>query len=101
MLGGVRFIRQPPCPRGWGNLDQTSTARSPAFPPGFSISTPLPARAARSGRRSYDAGKSDVMSPGCLLDGIRPGWEADLHLTRERHLCHAAPGIRPGFGEPG
>jgi hypothetical protein len=27
------------------------------------------AKAARSGRRSYYTGRSDVMSPGCLMDG--------------------------------
>ena len=25
-----------------------------------------------------------------LLDGIRPGWESDLRMSRERHLCHTA-----------
>ena len=24
-----------------------------------------------------------------LIDGMRPGWESDLRMTRERHLCHA------------
>jgi hypothetical protein len=24
-----------------------------------------------------------------LLDGTRPGWESDLRMSRERHLCHA------------
>jgi hypothetical protein len=23
-----------------------------------------------------------------LLDGTRPGWESDLRMSRERHLCH-------------
>jgi hypothetical protein len=27
-----------------------------------------------------------------LLDGTRPGWESDLRMSRERHLCHVAPG---------
>ena len=29
-----------------------------------------------------------------LLDGMRPGWEADLRMVRERHLhlCHAGAG---------
>ncbi len=30
-----------------------------------------------------------------LLDGIRPGWESDLRMSRERHLCHAASGPEP------
>lgn len=25
-----------------------------------------------------------------LLDGIRPGWESDLRMSRERHLCHTS-----------
>ena len=25
-----------------------------------------------------------------LLDGIRPGWESDLRMSRERHACHVA-----------
>jgi hypothetical protein len=25
-----------------------------------------------------------------LIDGMRPGWESDLRMTRERHLCHAS-----------
>ena len=24
-----------------------------------------------------------------LMDGHRPGWESDLRMTRERHLCHS------------
>ncbi|MBN8459338.1 MAG: hypothetical protein J0M04_16030 [Verrucomicrobia bacterium] len=35
-----------------------------------------------------------------LLDGIRPGWEADLRMVRERHLCHAAQGGSPQYHEP-
>ncbi|QTN34168.1 hypothetical protein HZ994_18195 [Akkermansiaceae bacterium] len=27
-----------------------------------------------------------------LLDGVRPGWESDLRMSRERHLCHVARG---------
>jgi hypothetical protein len=27
-----------------------------------------------------------------LLDGIRPGWESDLRMSRERHLCQVAGG---------
>ena len=27
-----------------------------------------------------------------LLDGIRPGWESDLRMSRERHLCHVSAG---------
>ena len=27
-----------------------------------------------------------------LLGGTRPGWEADLRMCRERHLCHASAG---------
>jgi DNA-directed RNA polymerase specialized sigma24 family protein len=27
-----------------------------------------------------------------LLDGIRPGWESDLRMSRERHHCHATSG---------
>jgi hypothetical protein len=27
-----------------------------------------------------------------LLDGIRPDWESDLRMSRERHLCHVATG---------
>jgi len=27
-----------------------------------------------------------------LLDGTRPGWESDLRMSRERHLCHATLG---------
>ena len=35
-------------------------------------------RAARSGRRSYSAGRTDVMSPGCLIDGrARHEWLDD------------------------
>ncbi len=26
-----------------------------------------------------------------LLDGTRPGWESDLRMSRERHLCNATP----------
>jgi len=36
------------------------------------------AKAARSGRRSYYAGRSDVMSPGCQIDGMaRHDWLDD------------------------
>ena len=31
-----------------------------------------------------------------LLDGTRPGWEADLRQTRERHLCHVSTGRETG-----
>jgi hypothetical protein len=27
-----------------------------------------------------------------LLDGMRPGWESDLRMSRERHLCHVESG---------
>lgn len=27
-----------------------------------------------------------------LLDGTRPGWESDLRMSRERHLCHVTSG---------
>ncbi len=27
-----------------------------------------------------------------LLDGVRPSWESDLRMSRERHLCHVASG---------
>ena len=27
-----------------------------------------------------------------LLDGVRPGWESNLRMSRERHLCHVASG---------
>jgi hypothetical protein len=27
-----------------------------------------------------------------LLDGIRPGWQSDLRMSRERHLCHVSAG---------
>jgi hypothetical protein len=27
-----------------------------------------------------------------LLDGVRPGWESDLRMSRERHLCHVSAG---------
>jgi hypothetical protein len=27
-----------------------------------------------------------------LLDGIRPGWESDLRMVRQRHLCHVGSG---------
>ena len=27
-----------------------------------------------------------------LLDGMRPGWESDLRMLRQRHLCHAESG---------
>ncbi len=27
-----------------------------------------------------------------LLDGTRPGWESDLRMSRERHLCQVASG---------
>jgi hypothetical protein len=27
-----------------------------------------------------------------LIDGIRPGWESDLRMSRERHLCHVSAG---------
>ena len=30
-----------------------------------------------------------------LLDGARPGWESDLRISRERHLCHAASRPEP------
>jgi len=30
-----------------------------------------------------------------LLDGIRPGWESDLRMSRERHLCHATQRPEP------
>jgi DNA-directed RNA polymerase specialized sigma24 family protein len=28
-----------------------------------------------------------------LLDGVKPGWESDLRMSRERHLCHVATGL--------
>lgn len=27
-----------------------------------------------------------------LLDGVRPDWESDLRMSRERHLCHVVTG---------
>lgn len=36
----------------------------------------------------------------CLLDGIRPGWEAGLRASRERHLCHSALGDRTPVAAP-
>ena len=27
-----------------------------------------------------------------LLDGMRPGWESDLRMSRERHRCHVSAG---------
>ena len=27
-----------------------------------------------------------------LLDGVKPGWESDLRMSRARHLCHVANG---------
>jgi hypothetical protein len=27
-----------------------------------------------------------------LIDGMRPGWESDLRMSRERHLCHVSAG---------
>jgi len=35
-----------------------------------------------------------------LLDGIRPGWEADLRQTRERHLHLCEAGAGHGVAEP-
>ena len=29
-----------------------------------------------------------------LIDGIRPGWESDLRISRERHLCHVSSDLR-------
>jgi DNA-directed RNA polymerase specialized sigma24 family protein len=35
-----------------------------------------------------------------LLDGRRPGWESDLRMSRERHLCHVSGGREEaGFGK--
>lgn len=28
----------------------------------------------------------------CLIVGNRPGWESDLRMSRERHLCHVSAG---------
>jgi DNA-directed RNA polymerase specialized sigma24 family protein len=30
-----------------------------------------------------------------LIDGRRPGWESDLRMTRERHLCHSGWSVLP------
>jgi hypothetical protein len=30
-----------------------------------------------------------------LLDGVRPGWESDLRMSRERHACHVANAADP------
>jgi hypothetical protein len=30
-----------------------------------------------------------------LLDGTRPGWESDLRMSRERHMCHVANAADP------
>ena len=46
------------------------------------------AKAARSGRRSYYTGRSDVMSPGCQIDG----------KARHRTLWIHRPGTRPCRG---
>ena len=37
-----------------------------------------------------------------LLDGTRPGWESDLRMSRERHLCHchAACGLSQDAASP-
>jgi len=34
-----------------------------------------------------------------LLDGMRPGWEADLRMLRQRHLCHAETGQEAAIAE--
>jgi len=36
-----------------------------------------------------------------LIDGIRPGWESDLRMSRERHLCHVACGSHTPRTEQG
>jgi hypothetical protein len=46
------------------------------------------AKAARSGRRSYCAGRSDALSPGCQIDGKARHERLDLEIEVE-------------FGEPG
>ncbi|MCF7734033.1 MAG: hypothetical protein K9N23_20285 [Akkermansiaceae bacterium] len=56
-------------------------------------------RAARRGRRSYYTGRSDLMSAGCQMDVIRPGWESDLRLARERHLCHTGWPVAAGANQ--
>ena len=35
-----------------------------------------------------------------LLDGIRPDWESDLRMSRERHLCHVSTGRDPAKPAP-
>jgi hypothetical protein len=30
-----------------------------------------------------------------LIDGVRPGWESDLRMSRERHACHVANAADP------
>jgi hypothetical protein len=40
-------------------------------------------RAARSGRRSYYTGRSDVMSPGCIIDGKAKHEWMDLEIEME------------------
>ncbi|MCF7734300.1 MAG: hypothetical protein K9N23_21635, partial [Akkermansiaceae bacterium] len=34
-----------------------------------------------------------------LLDGMRPGWDSDLRMTRERHLCHTGWPALPGTNQ--
>ena len=35
-----------------------------------------------------------------LLDGIRPGWESDLRMSRERHLCHCHAALGQDAASP-
>jgi hypothetical protein len=35
-----------------------------------------------------------------LLDGIRPGWESDLRMSRARHLCHVTTAMDPSRIQP-
>ena len=65
------------------------------------------AKAARSGRRSYYTGRSDVMSPGCQIDGkVRHQWldeeiELEFGDTGSLHDVIAAPGYQGAEPDPG
>jgi DNA-directed RNA polymerase specialized sigma24 family protein len=64
------------------------------------------AKAARSGRRSYSAGRSDVLSPGCKIDGrARHEWlDDEIEIEMEfgdictLHDVIAPPGYGCGCG---
>lgn len=56
-------------------------------------------RAARSGRRSYYSGRSDVFSPGCQLDGKAKHAHLDADVEFESGECGTLHDIVAPFGQ--